>query len=114
MDRLQLFSSLAAMAAVDGKISPEELAMLVDRAELWGISNEDAESVMVGLGEGVTELVLPESHRERVVMLQEMIRMMASDGELNEAEKRLCASVSAAMEFTGQEFNQILDELLGS
>lgn len=112
MDRLILFSNLAAMAAVDGKVSAEELAMLIDRAERWGISSEDAESVMLGLREGEAEVFLPTEHQERVVMLREMIRMMASDGVLEESEKRLCAAVSAAMEFTGQEFNAILDQLL--
>ena len=114
MDRLQMFSNLAAMAAIDGKISTEELALLVNRAESWGISSQDAEAVLVGLGEEEAEIVVPESHRERVELMKEMIRMMASDGVLDDAEKRLCAAVSAAMEFTGQEFNQILDELLRS
>lgn len=112
MDRLELFTNLAAMAAIDGKVSTEELALLIDRADRWGISSDDAEAVMVGLSEGEAEVILPQSHQERVIMLQEMIRMMASDGVLEDSEKRLCAAVSAAMEFTGQEFNQILDRLI--
>ena len=114
MDRLELFTNLVAMAGADGRFSPEEVAHLVDRADLWGIPQDDAESVLVGMQEGEIELTIPESHGDRVVMLKELIRMMAVDGELADAEKRLCATVSATMEFTSADFDKILDSLLGT
>ncbi len=46
------------------------------------------------------------------VMLKEMIRLMAVDGEVAEMEKRLCAYASGRMELTTLQFNQILDEVI--
>jgi hypothetical protein len=41
-----------------------------------------------------------------------MLRLMAVDGEMAEMEKRLCAQASGKMDFTSQQFNQILDEVI--
>jgi len=112
MDRVELFTNLVAMANADGRFSPEEIAYLVHRAEQWGIPQVDAESVLIGMNEGEVELTIPTSRADRVLMLEEMIRMMAVDGELADEEKRLCATISAAMEFTAADFERILDELL--
>ena len=70
------------------------------------------DSVVIGIQEAAQEVTVPPTRSERVELLSEMIRMMASDGELAESEKRICATVSAAMDFTSQEFNDILDQLL--
>ncbi len=112
MDRVELFTNLVAMANADGRFSPEEIAYLVHRAEQWGIPQVDAESVLIGMNEGDVELTIPTSRADRVLMLEEMIRMMAVDGELADEEKRLCATISAAMEFTAADFERILDEML--
>lgn len=112
MERIELFSNLVALAASDGKFMPQEVEYLARKAELWGLDPDDVDSVLIGMQESAQEVTVPPTRGERVELLSEMIRMMASDGELAESEKRICATVSAAMEFTSQEFNIILDQLL--
>lgn len=114
MDRLELFTNLVAMAGADGRFTKQEVEFLVSRAEHWGIPAEEAESVLVGLMEGELELTIPESHDERVELMQEMIRLMAVDGELSGEEKRFCAVAAGVMEFTSFEFQRILESLLSS
>jgi len=112
MDRLELFTNLVAMAGADGRLTRQEIEFLVRRAERWGIAAEEAESVLVGLAEGEMDLTIPEAHSERVELMQEMIRLMAVDGELTSEEKRFCAVAAGVMEFTSLEFERILEALL--
>ncbi|MGI9519393.1 MAG: hypothetical protein ACR2NP_20245 [Pirellulaceae bacterium] len=111
MEHQQLFHNLVQMAAVDGKFTEEEIRFLVDRAERWGIPNDEFETALAGLDSEI-ELRMPEKKEDRLEMLREMIRLMAVDGELAEPEKRLCAAASASMEISGSEFAAIVDGLL--
>ena len=67
---------------------------------------------LTGLESGIAEITIPESYEDRVELMKEMIRLMAVDGELADEEKRLCARVSANMDFTGPEFDQILVDVI--
>jgi uncharacterized tellurite resistance protein B-like protein len=112
MERLDLFNNLVALAASDRKFTEEEIAFLMVRAEDWGISQDDVEASLVLASSPEAELVIPPEREERIELMQEMIRLMAVDGELAEQEKDLCATASATMGFSIDEFNKILDSLL--
>ena len=58
------------------------------------------------------ELQLPMEKDDRRELMRQLIHMMAIDGELAQVEKELCATASAKMELTSEEFTQILDSLL--
>ena len=45
MDRIELFSNLVALAASDGKFTPQEIEYLAIKAETWGIESDDVDSV---------------------------------------------------------------------
>ena len=112
MDKLQTFHNLVNMAAIDNKFTDEEIEFLARRANEWKIPNDEFETALAGISEGQLEVTVPESHEDKVLLLKEMIRMMAIDGELADMEKRLCAQASGRMDFTTQQFGQILDEVI--
>ncbi len=112
MERIDLFNNLIVLAASDGKFTEEEIAFLAVRAENWGIAEEEVAAALTAAGSADAEIMVPESHKERVELLREMIYLMAVDGELAEIEKRLCATASVAMGFAVEEFEQIIDSLL--
>ena len=112
MEKLEIFHSLVNLAAIDHKFTDEEIQFLVVRAERWDIPTSEFETALAGLSEGTVEVTIPESHHDRVVLLKEMVRLMAVDGELAENEKTLCAQASGRMDFTPQQFAQILDEVI--
>lgn len=113
MDKnLTLFHNLVNLAAADCRFTDEELEFLAERAERWGISSDEFETAIAGISTGVAQIELPESKRERTLLLQEMIRLMAADGELAEIEKRLCAVASAKMDFSTAEFQLLLDSVI--
>ena len=112
MEKYQLFHNLVVLAASDGKFTDEEVQALAIRAEQWNISNDDFNSIIVGLQTGDVDLVLPESHDGCVELISEMVRVMAADGELAEIEKELCATAAAKMQISSGEFESILNALL--
>lgn len=112
MDKIVLFHNIVQMAAVDGRFAEEEIRHLVRKADEWGIPNEEFETAMAGISTGKSLLEIPESHRDRIELMREIILMMAVDGELAEEEKQLCARVSASMGFTTEKFQEIIEALL--
>lgn len=112
MDKQKLFHNLVQLAAVDGKFTEEEIQFLVARAEEWGIPTEEFETSLSSLGSGEIELDIPESKKDRLLMMRELILLMAVDGELAETEKQLCAAASAGMQLTSEEFCSVVDSLV--
>ena len=112
MDNIELFHNLVNLAAADGKFTPEEIEFLATRAEIWNISNDEFETAIAGISEGNVEVKIPESTHDRRQLMKEMIRLMAVDGELAEMEKRVCAMASSKMEFTSQQFSELLNEVI--
>ncbi|MEZ6095979.1 MAG: TerB family tellurite resistance protein [Pirellulaceae bacterium] len=114
MDKLQLFQNLVNMAAADGKFRDQEVEFLVNRAEKWGISNDDFESILVGVKTQGAEFEIPESPADRELLMKELIRIVAADGELAEIEKQILATVSARFGYSTPEFSAILDSVIDS
>lgn len=114
MDKVELFHNLVNLAAADGKFTQEEVNFLVTRAQAWGIPNDEFETALAGINEGNIEITVPEKLEDRVHLLREMIGLMSSDGELAEIEKSLCATASAKMDFSIDEFNQIFQDVVDS
>ncbi len=112
MNQLELFHNLVNLAAADKKFTAEEIKFLVDRAERWGIHNDEFETAMAGISTGELQVNIPERHEDRVEMMKEMLRLVAVDGELADLEKRICAQASGKMDFTSQQFNEILDQVI--
>jgi uncharacterized tellurite resistance protein B-like protein len=110
--RLDLFHNLVNLAAADCRFTDEELEFLAQRAERWGVSTEEFDAAIAGISTGVAQIDLPRLPQARRQLLREMIRLMAADGELAEIEKRLCAVASAKMDFSSQEFEELLESVL--
>ena len=85
---------------------------MINRANSWGIPNDEFETALVGLSTGELQVELPEDYDERVLLLKEMIRLMAIDGEMAEMERGLCARASAKMDFNSVQFAELLEEVI--
>lgn len=112
MKKIELFHNLVNLAAADKKFTEEEIGFLVERANQWGIATDEFETAMAGISTGKIEVTIPDRYEDRVQLMKEMLRLMAVDGKMPEPEKRLCAQASGKMDFTSQQFNQILDEII--
>ncbi len=112
MDQVELFHSLVNLAASDGKFTDEEIQFLAERAEKWEIPKGEFETALAGISEGNFELKVPEDYDARVNMMKEMLRLVASDGELAPMEKHICSVVAGKMDFSSQEFENLLQSVI--
>ncbi len=112
MERIELFTNLVNLAAVDGKFTDEEVHYLASRAEAWNIPMDEFETAIAGVAEGGIQLQIPDAHGERDHLLKEMVRLMAAAGELAEMEKRMCAVASSRMNFTSHQFDEIIMQVI--
>lgn len=112
MKERELFRNLVVMAASDGSLTQSEIQLLSERAARWGISDSEFAHMIEFAVSEKPHVDLPPQREDRVRLLQELIRMMAADGKLAEAEKRVFATAAAVMHFTEAEINSIIDETL--
>ena len=104
--------NLLVMASADGSLTEREIGFLTDRAKSWSIPEDEfAAAIRYALSDDAV-FVVPETREDRVTMLQELIRMMAADGELADVEKELYATVAVKMGFLNDELKEIIDSVL--
>lgn len=113
MQHLDHLKNLVIMASADGSLSEREIAMLVDRCSEMGLEESDlGKAVAFALSEEAS-LKLPKEHGEQIAMLEDLMRIMAADGELSEVEKRLFALAAAKMGIERPELEKLIDRLVG-
>ncbi len=113
MQQLDHLKNLVIMAAADGSLSEQEIALLVDRCAELGLREEDLEAAIAFALSGEATLKLPVDREEQDRMLSDLIRMMAADGQLSEIEKRLFALAAARMGIAKAELDELIDRLVG-
>ena len=113
MDRLELFRNLMVMAISDGKLTEDEIRFLGKRASRWGITDAEFTATLRYAVDPSAHLTVPDDPEQRRAMLCEMIRIMASDGELADIEKELFAVAAAQMDIPNEELERLLDDLTG-
>ncbi|MEZ6082068.1 MAG: TerB family tellurite resistance protein [Pirellulaceae bacterium] len=113
MQRLDHLKNLVIMAAADGALSEQEIALLVDRCSDLGLAEEDLEKAIDFALSGKAKLQFPIDRLEQDQMLSDLIRMMAADGKLSEVEKRLFALAAAKMGIEKNELDGLIDQLVG-
>lgn len=104
--------NLLVMAAADGSLTEREIAFLSDRRTRWGVPEDVFADLIRYAISDVAELEIPDSDKERVEMLQDLLRMMAADGDLAEVEKQLFATASVAMGISDSQLKEIIDSVL--
>lgn len=113
MQHLDHLKNLVIMAAADGSLSEQEIALLVDRCSSLGLEEEDLEKAIAFALSGEAKLKFPVDRKEQNQMLADLMRMMAADGKLDEVEKRLFALAAAKMGIEKVELEALIDRLVG-
>lgn len=104
--------NLVVMALADGSIGQREVDMVAQRCIELGLGQAELESALsFGLGDDAA-LELPADQDQREELLGDLVRMMAADGYLDEAEKRLFALAAAKMNITGEKLQTLLSTVI--
>lgn len=112
MDRGEAFRNLILMAAVDGRMAEAELRLLAYRAAEWGVTDDEFEAALDEAQSGRASLALPTGGPEARKLAQDLLRMMAADGQLLPEERALFAVASAVMGIPDDEMNHLIDRTL--
>ena len=112
VQQLDHLKNLVIMAAADGVLNEQEIALLVDRCSSLGLAEEDLEKAIDFALTGGAKLRFPLDRAEQNQMLADLIRMMAADGKLTEVEKRLFALAAAKMGIEKVELDALIDQLV--
>jgi uncharacterized tellurite resistance protein B-like protein len=112
LDNLDLLKNLVVMSAADGSLAEEEISLLFDRCAELGLSEEDLEKAISFALSSEASLILPTDPKQQEAVLEDLIRMMAADGRLEESEKRLFALSAAKMGFPSEQLDALIDRLV--
>lgn len=112
MNRFEMFKTLMVMAAADGKFSSEEIELLALRSHRWGLSDEQFSESLEFAKSGAETIDFPEDAADRQRLLQDLLEVMAADGELAPVEKRLYALAAAAMGLSAEDLDRKIDKWL--
>jgi uncharacterized tellurite resistance protein B-like protein len=108
----RLLRNLVVMAMADGSIGEREVNLVADRCDELGLSATDLqEAIEFGLSDDAA-LELPSEKGAREELMQELIRMMAADGRLDEGEKRLFALAAVKMDLSSEDLDRLIAETL--
>lgn len=113
MKHLDHLKNLVIMAAADGSLGEQEIALLIDRCSALGLEEGDLETAIAFALSGEAKLKFPVDRAEQNRMLADLIQMMAADGRLQEVEKRLFALAAAKMGIEKVELDALIDKLVG-
>ena len=111
MEHLERLKNLMIMAAIDRKLTDEELELLERYARRWNIGGDEYSAALEYASDEEAVFTLPEAHGERLRMLGDLVRVMVADGVLAEVEKQLFAVAAAHMGVTDAELNEVFDSL---
>lgn len=114
LDKFDHLKNLAIMSAADGSLSEQEVSLLIDRCTELGLNEDHLEEAIAFALSKQAALTLPMSVEEQEKLLEDMIRVMAADGQLAESEKRLFAFAAAKMGFPKDRLNLLIDRLVKS
>ena len=104
--------NLVVMAMADGSIGEREVNLVADRCSELGLSALDLqEAIEFGLSDDAA-LELPASQTAREELMQDLIRMMAADGRLDEGEKRLFALAAVKMDLDSSDLDRLINSAL--
>jgi hypothetical protein len=88
------------------------MRLLSERAREWRLDDHQFTVAVNHCLERPGHLRIPDSREERAELLRDALSVMASDGQLMDAEKRLFAFIAARMEFSAAEIDAIIMELV--
>lgn len=113
MDLRDQLKNLALMSAADGSFTQEEIRFLSDRAAVWGIPHQDFVRAFDEALSNEYSLVVPTAKEEQIELLEDLARMMGSDGHIADVEKKLLASAAVAMGVSTEELSDVVDRVVG-
>jgi uncharacterized tellurite resistance protein B-like protein len=114
MDPTDQLKNLVLMSAADGSFNQDEIRFLSQRAAAWGIPDQEFVQAFDEALSRQYSLVVPADREAQIEMLENMVRMMDSDGQIANVERKLLATAAIATGTSPSELDAIMKRVLGS
>lgn len=107
--KLEHFKNLVAVAAADGYLNYREREFLADRAEETGLSSKEIDRLLLDAHQ--LQYLVPFNQIEREEQLNDVIFMSIIDGEIAEAEYKLCVYIAERLGLDKSLVDTMVDEV---
>jgi len=107
--KLEHFKNLVAVAAADGYLNFREREFLAERAEEFGLSNEEIDRLLLDAHQ--LQYLVPFNQVEREDQLNDAIFMSIIDGEIAEPEYKLCLNIAERLGLDKSLVDAMVDEV---
>jgi tellurite resistance protein len=101
------FSNLVAVAYADGFLDKEEQNFLSERANEYGLSDEEVQALMDKAED--LKFVVPLNSEEREDQLADIVYIAMIDGHVHEKEYELCLSIAKKLDFQKEDLDQVIE-----
>ncbi len=105
--KLEHFSNLVAVAYSDGFLDNSEKDFLTERAEEYGLSDEEVDDVMKNAEE--LKFIVPLNFEEKEDQLADIVYMAMIDGVVHEKEYELCLSIAQKLDFGKEDLDHVIE-----
>ena len=99
--------NLMSVAVVDGKVAQEELQIIRNIADEYGLTNEEFDYCADACNEctkkGTVVIEPPKSDSEKTLMIRNLVMTMMADGEISESERQLVEFYADRFGFKAKE-----------
>lgn len=102
--------NLVALSYIDGTMSPEEQEIILQIAEMSGMTQEELDHVMEKPDE--IKFYVPRKTSERIEEIYDMVTLMMIDGEISDQELLLCKLVAEKMHFDPAIIDAMIDDII--
>jgi hypothetical protein len=101
--------NVALIMLTDGKTKPEELEVLSKVAKRLGLAQNEINEILQSSGQ--ITFTKPESNREKIAQLVDMVMMMSADSDIESHERSLCLTLAAGLGFNTSKVSDFLNSL---
>lgn len=105
-----IFSNLVQLARVDGKVDPEEAALLVSIAQRLSLTPEQAREIMNHPDE--YPMIPPVEKEDRFERMIQFVQMTRVDGEVSPEEIAMMTRYGVALGFDEKHIEEIENDIL--
>ncbi len=105
--KLEHFKNLVAVAWADGHFDKEELELLKERADDFGLSKEEVDAVMAEAD--TLKFKVPLNDYDKEEQLADVVYMSMVDGEIHEKEYAMCLGIAERLDLNHKYLDKIIE-----
>lgn len=108
--RLSHIKNLLALACTDGRLTEDEVNLIFRMGINAGLTPEELNRILERPDS--VRFYPPESYKERIEQLYEMVMVMMVDGEISEREVAFCKMVAMELGFSHEIIDQMVRDII--